>query len=137
MFTRASVDLVYWFGCFLFVAYQDNKTTQTLSPTTVFLFSTLVAIVAGFGALVRSEKDISMRDIISHALNMGTCGASLSMLLFYFITPKPGTDFLIIAIVGILGLMGLPLIGFATGIVKNLTVLILKTDAQEDPPKSP
>ena len=131
-FSRLGFDLAFCSYC-LFLLAQSQAETMTLTPTNVFVYSTLIAVVAGLASLIRSDKrNITTRDVVSHTLNMGTCGASLSMLMYVYVTPRHGTDFFIIALVGILSLMGLPLISFVTTLGQSIVRTVLEGNRNND-----
>jgi len=129
---KSIFNVLYCSTSYLLLASQE-ETLSLLTPTTIFLTSTFLAIVAGLASLIRSDKKtITTRDVVSHTLNMGTCGAALSMLLYVYLEQKPGVDFQIIAIVGILSLMGLPLITFVSDIGKKMVTTIFNTKIEKD-----
>lgn len=96
-----------------------------LSPIAIFSASTTISIIAGTAALYRENrgKKIKAQDFIEHALNMGVCGASLSMLLYAWLEPKPLLEWSIIGIVGLISLGGMSSINF---VIDKTTLIVGK-----------
>lgn len=115
---RSMFDAGYMSMCCFMLVAQANQ-DMSMTPLGLFGFSTVVAIIAGLASLYRSPVEITVRDLISHVLNMGTCGAALSMLLYHYLGSDGGKEWLIIGICGMISLGGMPMINFLTEQVKK------------------
>lgn len=132
--SRIGFDVIYCSVCLGMIATTETEPVM-MSPLFLFLFSTLISVVAGTAALYRTNrgKDIKRQDLIEHALNMGTCGAALSMILYSTLEPHAMLDWKIIGIVGMLTLGGMPTITFLTERIKAAAERLLPTgSAQEE-----
>jgi len=90
MLLRLGWDSAYCVFCVYLLAQEQNS--LSMSPLTIFVASAITAICAGAASLWRNkESDITSRELVSHVLNMGTCGASFSMLLYYFLEHNRGS----------------------------------------------
>ena len=95
-----------------------------MSPVLIFVISSSISMAAGLASLARSTKisdqELTPRLIVSHVLNMGTCGAAISMLLYATLHPRDNLEWLIIGSVGLFSLGGLASIEWAVELGKNV-----------------
>lgn len=120
--TRTVFDLAYMGGCIWALA-NVPPIDMSLQPVYLFLLCTLISVVAGWASLYRSaitDEEITKRQIISYCLNMGTCGASLSMVLYAGFQPRENLEWYIIGAVGLFSLGGMSAIEVAADIGSNI-----------------
>ena len=106
--TRVVFDLAYIGTCFWIVANVPAEPVA-MEPVKIFLVSSGIAMIAGMASLTRNKavEKLTPRVIASHVLNMGTCGAAISMILYAMLHPRNNLEWWIIGTVGIFSLGGL------------------------------
>ena len=107
---------------------QAETYEVVMDPIWLFVICTCMAISGGLGSLVRTSEVITTRLVTSYLLNMGTCGASMSMLLYAALAPRELANFeyYILGAVGVFSLGGMVMIDFAISLGKTLTGRWLK-----------
>lgn len=106
---RTIFDSVYTLTCVCVLA-SVPQVSMTMHPIWLFVICTLVAIFGGQASLWKGDQEITRRVIVSHLLNMGTCGAATSMLLYAMLNPMENLEWYIIGVIGILSLGGMKMI---------------------------
>lgn len=109
MTSREIFDVCYTTICLMILA-SDTVVSMTLSPIVIFIASTVVSMIGGYASLWRSDKEITTRVLISHALNMGTAGGASSMIIYATVSPIFPMEWLIIGFVGLISLMGIKIV---------------------------
>lgn len=108
LIARNVFDTTYMAVCLLLIAKQTPVQTLPMSPIQLFVCCAVVSTVAGMASLLRTrEGDINTTLVLSHALNMGTCGASLAMLLYALLHPRENLEWMIIGFAGLFSLGGM------------------------------
>jgi len=86
-------------------------------PVWLFCASALIAIVGGIANLhltKKADEAITVREVSTYTLNMGTLGGSSAMISYAMFFPRDHLELLILGTIGAMSLLGLPLISFAT-----------------------
>jgi hypothetical protein len=117
--TRSAVEVIYLVACFMVVA-QASPQTVKLHPFALFSCAMMLSMLAGLGSLWRTDGVITCRLVVSHFLNMGTCGAALSMILYAMLAPRENLEWYILGGVGLFALGGMTTIDIVVALSGNL-----------------
>ena len=74
-----------------------------LTNISVFVLSTVLSILAGFGYIVRNNEELKLRMFINSAINNGLCGLAISMIWIYKFREQ---IYILVGFCIIIGLMG-------------------------------
>lgn len=114
------LKIIYLATCIVLVADTPPESIL-ISPLEMVVASTLLSMIGGLGWATRSQREepITRVLIISTVLNMGTVGASGSMIVFAFFSKVAYVELMVIGGIGILSLGGMPIIEWVLKLAKK------------------
>lgn len=119
MVSKGTFDAIYTASCCYVLASVPQETIP-MDPIKLFTICAFISMVAGLASLWRAkEQEITSRVFVSTTLNMGTCGASLAMLIYAFGHTSENIEWKIIGAVGLFSLGGMSSIELAVNTAKN------------------
>jgi hypothetical protein len=114
-------DTAYVVVC-LWMLSQVPQDEIPMSPVKLFCVCAVISTIAGIASLLRTreeEKQITARLLISHSMNMGACGSSLSMILYAVLHPRDNLEWLIIGAAGLFSLGGMGSIDWVVALFRD------------------
>lgn len=132
LIARATFETGYLIiGLLLFA--QVESIDVAIQPVYLFILCTVMGMAAGLASLWRgAEEVITGRLVVSHVLNMGTCGAALSMILYAMLAPRANLEWYILGGVGLFSLGGMTAIEMVVGLGAKLVSKIVGGESDGD-----
>ena len=119
MISRVIFDAAYTASCFWLLASVPPE-SMPMEPIKLFSVCAAISMIAGLASLWRTKgQEITARVFVSTTLNMGTCGASLAMLIYSVGHSSENIEWKIIGAVGLFSLGGMSSIDLVVNVSKK------------------